>query len=403
MELKCEVQQYAWGKIGYNSQVAILANNSRSDFEIHSESPYAELWMGTHPNGPSKLMKSNETLEKHIKDQPEILGENCRKLFGDNLPFLFKILSVNKALSIQAHPNIELAIELHKERPNVYKDPNHKPEMAIALTEFQGLCGFRPFSEIKSHFETIPQLRQCVGEATADELMRTDNKSYGTALKKGFTLLMQCDKEKIAAKVLELRQLINKKDNKSDLDNLFWQLSEQYPGDVGCFVIYFLNIIHLSPGEAMFLGPNVPHAYLSGDCVECMACSDNVVRAGLTPKLIDVDVLCSMLEYVCTEGEASVKFPSLEENANSVLYKPPVPDFSVARLAVDSSYKSLPRASASIVINVKGSGLYAVSSEGSSVTYATGKLQVGTVLFLKANDVLKIDTENDIVCYQAFC
>ena len=71
----------------------------------------------------------------------------------------------------------------------------------------------------------------------------------------------------------------------------------QYPGDVGCFVIYFVNHVKLEPGEAMFLGPNLIHAYLCGDCVECMACSDNVVRAGLTPKLIDVPTLCSMLEY----------------------------------------------------------------------------------------------------------
>ena len=138
MELKCAVQRYAWGKVGSNSQVALLAKSSDKQFEIESSSPYAELWMGTHPNGPSELgnCHSREPLSDYIKRHPDVLGDNCRKQFGDNLPFLFKILSVNKALSIQAHPNKQLAALLHKDRPNVYKDSNHKPEMAIALTNF---------------------------------------------------------------------------------------------------------------------------------------------------------------------------------------------------------------------------------------------------------------------------
>ena len=153
----------------------------------------------------------------------------------------------------------------------------------------------------------------------------------------------------------------------------------------------------------MFLGPNVPHAYLSGDCVECMACSDNVVRAGLTPKLIDVDVLCTMLEYVCTEGETSVKFPSRVENPNSILYEAPVPDFSVAKILVNSQYKSVPRSSASIVINVKGQGIYKVYTEGSPVSYSSGQFETGTVLFLGSKNVIEIETTNEVVCYQAFC
>ena len=148
----------------------------------------------------------------------------------------------------------------------------------------------------------------------------------------------------------------------------------------------------------MFLGPNVPHAYLSGDCVECMACSDNVVRAGLTPKLIDVEVLCSMLEYKCSEGENGVKFASTVESENSILYDPPVPDFSVAMLSFgkDTTTKSPPRANASIVIIVKGSGIYTTS-------YSSGKIKPGRVLFLPAKDVLEISTVEDVVCYQAFC
>ena len=403
MELNCAVQKYAWGKIGLESQVAQLARN-KPNFDIDTNSPYAELWMGTHPNGPSTISVSGQSLEEYIKAHPNVLGDSCRSKFGDNLPFLFKILSVNKALSIQAHPNIELATRLHHERPEIYKDANHKPEMAIALTEFEGLCGFRPLTEIQKHFEEITQLQEVVGEDEVKVLLKSNNESYSDALKASFTRLMQCDKDIIATKFNELTEAIKNKKEKSDLDELFLRLGEQYPKDVGCFVIYYLNVVRLTPGEAMFLGPNVPHAYLSGDCVECMACSDNVVRAGLTPKLIDVEVLCSMLHYKCTEGSQSVKFPCHSEDLCSVLYEAPVPDFSVAKLLINDQYKLNPRDSASILICVAGSGTYVVNGKNSDDGHSSRRIEPGTILFLGTMETCEVKAENEnIICYQAFC
>ena len=402
MELNCAVQKYAWGKIGLESKVAQLAKN-KPNSEIDANSPYAELWMGTHPNGPSTIASSGQSLDEYIKSNPQVLGDSCRKQFGDNLPFLFKILSVNKALSIQAHPNIELATQLHKERPNIYKDANHKPEMAIALTEFEGLCGFRPLSEIQNHFKKVKPLCCLVGEDAAKALVEANDEAYADDLQACFTKLMQCDKDTIAVKFLELAETINNKKDKDDLDNLFLRLGEQYPKDVGCFVIYFLNVVRLAPGEAMFLGPNVPHAYLDGDCVECMACSDNVVRAGLTPKLIDVDVLCSMLDYKCTKGSNSVKFPSQLENSHSVLYEAPVPDFSVAKLTINDQYKSIPRESASILICIKGLGTFNVYKNDVTECRSNGNIEAGTILFLGSSEMCEINSKEEIICYQAFC
>merc|ERR1719203_1934347 len=111
---------------------------------------------------------------------------------------------------------------------------------------------------------------------------------------------MNCPKDALNNSLTSLKSEIDKKTCLTGTERLFQRLWYDFPGDVGCFVIYFLNLLVLEPGEAMFLGPNVPHAYLAGDCIECMANSDNVVRAGLTPKLIDVPTLVSMLEYVCT-------------------------------------------------------------------------------------------------------
>ena len=174
---------------------------------------------------------------------------------------------------------------------------------------------------------------------------------------------------------------------------MFQRLWYDFPGDVGCFVIYFLNLIQLKPGEAMFLGPNLPHAYLSGiyrndsmffsnklrlvflsgDCIECMACSDNVVRAGLTPKLIDVPTLCDMLIYECPEDgkvDETFKFKPIKESDHSLVFNAPVPDFSVAQFVAKNPEKiKFPaRNSASIVIIVDcNDGKYSVIHAGEQV------------------------------------
>jgi len=252
MELVCAVQQYAWGKIGEDSAVASLAKDGGyPGFNLDPEAPYAELWMGTHPSGPSKLAETGQNLKDYLDGKPEALGESTRKNFGDCLPFLFKVLSVNKALSIQAHPDKKLAEVLHAQRPDLYKDDNHKPEMIIALTDFEALCDFRPFSVIRQHIVEVPQLARCIG----DNWESLD-------LKECFTSLMKCNPETVRKELLSLLEDVSAQTERSFLSELFLRLHGEYPGDVGCFVIYFLSYHKLSPGDALFLEANVPHAYL---------------------------------------------------------------------------------------------------------------------------------------------
>ena len=328
MELSCAVQCYAWGKIGSQSQVASYAPKACQEFQLDEEVTYAELWMGVHPSGPASLVREKQLLSEHIAKTPEVLGAKVREKFGDQLPFLFKVLSVNKALSIQAHPNKRHAEELHAERPNIYKDPNHKPEIAIALTNFEGLCGFRPLEEIQGFFKTIPELATVCDPC--DGLIAATQDNYEESLRNCFESLMLCSKETLQQQLQSLKTRITSENKSDSVSELFLRLHDQYPGDVGCFVIFFLNHLKLSPGEAMFLGPNVPHAYLSGDCVEVMANSDNVVRAGLTPKLIDTPTLVSMLDYCCTQPHVRLFTPS-QPSDSCLEFDPPVPDFSVAR------------------------------------------------------------------------
>lgn len=413
MELKCAVQEYAWGKKGEDSAVAQLAQNAALNFSINQDVPYAELWMGTHPSGPSLLSETQETLSSLIEASPDALGEKVQKKFGNKLPFLFKVLSVGKALSIQAHPNKTLAERLHKERPHIYKDPNHKPEIALALTEFEGLCGFRPLKEIQSNLSEIPELLVAVTGEKGEALMKANDDNYAEPLKDCFTQLMNCSKEVLATQLEKLSKRLT--GCETSQGSLLTRLYGQYPGDVGCFVIYFLNHIVLQPGEAMFLGPNVPHAYLAGDCIECMANSDNVVRAGLTPKLIDVPTLVDMLEYSCTPPSQRKFTPQEGTDETFREYDPPVDDFTVAMVKIpgDADCYSLPRRdSASILLVTEGSGKYLashqVSKEGGLTVvqpYASSDLVKGTVLFLPADKVLEIFPEDceQLIAFQAYC
>jgi len=159
------VQNYAWGVMGSSpSLVAKMAGGVPDPSK-----PYAELWMGTHPSAPSKVQ--GEDLSAFLRRNPSFAGEKVSSAECDfKLPFLFKCLSVRCPLSIQAHPNKELAKTLHKRDPKNYKDDNHKPELACAVTEFEGLCGFRPLNEIAMHLAQVPELLELVGQEAAEGL-----------------------------------------------------------------------------------------------------------------------------------------------------------------------------------------------------------------------------------------
>ncbi|CAH0561338.1 unnamed protein product [Brassicogethes aeneus] len=387
MELKCQVQNYEWGKIGSNSTVAQLAKNYT---EIDDNVPYAELWMGTHVNGPSIVKCTGVHLKDYIKENTCLIGEKVVEVFGEDLPFLFKVLSVNKALSIQAHPDKQLAEDLHKKFPDIYKDDNHKPELAIALTPFEALCGFRPVSEIRNFVENIPELGKIIG----DQIKNISNDDE--FLRQAFIAVLSCQKDVLENELnifICRIQTLDACTKDLIMAPLIENLNTQFPNDVGLFVVYFLNYVKLQPSEAMFLGASKPHAYLSGDCIECMACSDNVVRAGFTPKFIDVDTLTSMLIY---KGETprDILFSPEEEDDFTKLYKPPVPDFAVAQIKVPNNvnYSTIKRVSASILLVISGVGS----------TNTGGTLDKGTVLFIPVNETLTITAGDDLIMFQAF-
>ncbi|XP_033760868.1 mannose-6-phosphate isomerase-like [Pecten maximus] len=407
--LKCAVQKYLWGKIGHDSEVAQLSLSADPSFEVDENSTYAELWMGTHPNGPSRIISSSGDadidLGAWVQKNADSIGTEMEK--NKNLSFLFKVLSVKTALSIQAHPNKVLAELIHKEKPELYKDPNHKPEMAIALTPFKGLCGFRPIKEVAGYLKYIEEFRTAVGGQYAVKLLTAskcmDQKLHIEAMKDCFSGLMNQKKDVIHAQLSSLINHVTElekegKDTSQYEADVLLKVNREFPGDVGCFAIYFLNVVNLNPGEAMFLRASLPHAYLSGDCIECMACSDNTIRAGLTPKHRDVNLLCEMLDYNSL-SVAKTKFRPIQRG-NVTYYKPDIEDFMVTKVEVpaDSTSGVLHSIdSASICIVIQGEGQASSCSLVSALD-----LSKGSVFFIAANEEVHLTVSSQgMVVYRA--
>jgi mannose-6-phosphate isomerase len=426
IQLQCGANSYDWGKIGNDSAAArFAAATTQSGFKIEESKPYAELWMGTHPSNPSKDVDTGRTLLELVNSNTALLSHDIAEKYGGKLPFLFKILSIQKALSIQAHPDKKLAERLHSEDPKNYPDDNHKPEMAIAVTPFDGFCGFRPLSEIVSFLESTPPLRALVGESKSDIFIaavgdKADASDEATiaankkALKDLFEAVMTSEEsliKKLAGELVESANQLpesfgGKEHGGREFANLIIRLDGQFPGDIGLFCSFLLNYVKLQPGEAMFLQANDPHAYLSGDIVECMAASDNVVRAGFTPKYKDVKNLVSMLTYSYAPiSEQKMKPAPYPRGSNSksgvptsILYDPPIDEFAVVKTGLKSgnSEKFQPIEGPSIIIATSGRGKISVGPK-------TETLDSGHVYFVGATATLELDAEEDLVAFRAFC
>jgi len=318
------IQNYAWGSSSSFTQLFGTANTAGE--------PQAEIWMGTHPNGCSMVNTGTEQtkLSNLISQNLNLfLSDKIARRFGE-LPYLFKMLAAEKALSIQVHPNkhqAELGFK-HEEQQGIplsasnrnYKDANHKPELVYALTDYTAMNGFRPISEILAHFNylDIPELNSLVNDLSGDQ---TPN---GLASFFSGLLSLQGEQKEIALMMLIMKAKLSP----TPLFNLITELEEQYPGDVGLFAPLILNVIVLKPGQAMYLDAETPHAYIKGTGLEIMANSDNVLRAGLTPKYLDIKELVSCTRF----NEKRIDCLLLEPIKNNGMLEYPIPveDFKFA-------------------------------------------------------------------------
>lgn len=334
------VQPYAWGSTTAIAQITGQPNPTRE--------PQAELWMGTHPKGPSMVVSDGHRipLQQLIDRQPvDILGRYAAMRFGNVLPYLFKVLAAARPLSIQAHPSKRQAAAgfarenregkaLDTPERN-YRDDNHKPEIICALTPFWGLNGFRPADE-------AVDLLTPVCPSDLDNAFQKLKRRRGQGIKGFFEAMMTlpADKRKpaVQAVVEKARPLSDASPNYRWMVNL----ARVYPADMGVLSPALLNLICLEPGQAMYLPAGQLHAYLDGVGIELMANSDNVLRGGLTPKHVDVSELLRVVRF----EETSVKLlaPKPVRPGESG-YDCPAEEFS---LSVIRPAKGLPYVSPSI-------------------------------------------------------
>ena len=331
-KLRGVVQHYSWGGNRFIPGLIGIENKEQK--------PFAEYWLGAHPNSPAQLRNGEDlSLYTAIQQSPEeILGRRVNEQFG-TLPYLFKILDVKQMLSIQVHPSIESAVKGYAAENEKgisvtaphrnYKDQNHKPELMAALSDFWLLHGFKPEEGIRKIFDTVPEL----------SFLRSEFEQGG--YKGLYETVMTMPKEKVNEVLAPLLQKIVPQYEAGALDKSsehFWAAravqtfckNDQY--DQGIFSIYFFNLLHLKEGEGIYQPAGLPHAYLEGQNVEVMANSDNVLRAGLTDKHIDVPEL---MKHVKFEPTIPNIIPAREDNEQ--VYSTPAAEFELTRFSLSDA------------------------------------------------------------------
>lgn len=323
------VRAYAWGS---RTVIADLLGE-----QVPSPHPQAEMWLGAHPADPSQLVRSRTSLIDAVREDPiGQLGPDRAQRWDKTLPFLLKVLAADEPLSLQAHPSAaqawagfarEDAAGLPRDAANRnYRDPNHKPELICALTEFHALVGFRdPVATVRLlRVLDVPEL------AGHTELLAAEPDSDG--LRALFTTWITLPQSTLDTLVPALQagcvRLAGDAGEFRAEARTVLELSERYPGDAGVLAALLLNRVTLEPGQALFLPAGNLHAYVSGAGVELMANSDNVLRGGLTPKHVDVPELLRVLDF--TAGPPPV-LTGTPEGA-WVRYDVPVEEFLLRRL-----------------------------------------------------------------------
>lgn len=348
--LRGVVQHYAWGGTDY---LPALLRRSNSEPQ-----PWAEYWLGVHPKGEAQVVlpEGSQPLSALLKQQADLLANSAESSFSE-LPFLLKVLDVEQMLSIQLHPTREKAQKgfaqeeeagIPRLAPNRnYKDRNHKPELMVALTDFWLLHGFRSEADICSTLEQVPgwiDLQDVLDEKGVRGLYQT---------------VMEANQDRINSWLNQLYNSLQESASSLSKDKpeyWAWKAFQQYTKegqhDRGIFSIYWFNLVQLKPGQGIFQGAGIPHAYLGGVNVELMANSDNVLRGGLTPKHIDVPEL---LDNIITDAVVPQIMEAEQRSDGAVVYPVPVPDFKLQRIQLGVGEKTeLFSENAAIVLVMEG-------------------------------------------------
>jgi mannose-6-phosphate isomerase len=336
LTLHGKVQHYDWGGLDFIPTFLGIAN--------HAERPFAELWFGAHPEAPATADVGGIgiPLDRLIAEAPDkILGPAVNQRFGGHLPYLLKVLDAGNMLSIQAHPTKSQAVEgfarenaagiaLNAAERN-YRDDNHKPEMAVALTDLWMLHGFRPLEQIAELLRKIPELRSVMPDF--DQRLTRPGREH--SLRDLYCAVMTMPQERVDLLLNALAERLTATVPRDIDDPDYWAARAlvSFPPvnghrDRGIFSIYLLNLLHLRPGQATYQPAGMLHSYLEGAMVELMANSDNVLRGGLTHKHVDVPELMRILSFHSGISLVLGGDPTGAE----LLYPAPFEDFALTRI-----------------------------------------------------------------------
>ena len=329
-QLVNQTQDYAWGSP--TAIPVILGSPATSE-------PVAELWMGAHPSAPSRALTDDGPvdLDRLVRADPKnLLGTAVYARFGPALPYLLKVIAADAPLSLQVHPRIDQAEAGFDDEEAAgvpitspdrsYKDRNHKPELLYALTPFDALCGFRPPAQAAELLDL---------DAPLAHDLRALLVSDGEPIRAAVTRLLDKARRPTPAEVDTVVRACRDRESAVDPDayRTVELLAEAYPGDPGVIMSLLLNHVTLQPGEAMFVPAGAVHSYLQGVAVELQSSSDNVLRAGLTPKHLAIAELLATID--CSAGPPRRIVP--EEVDASLVFRAPVDDFVLAVTTVDDA------------------------------------------------------------------
>jgi mannose-6-phosphate isomerase len=316
------IRDYAWG-----SRSAIAELQGRP---VPSDGPEAELWLGAHPGAAATVSRGGapvSLVDLLVAEPGHWLGDRVVDRFGVRLPFLLKVLAAEAPLSLQAHPDAEQARAGHAadagrvDGHRNYVDPHHKPELLVALSPFDALCGFRDPERSADALAAfgVPALEPVIAALRAGP----------AGLREAVRLLLTWP----VAERAGLVAAVVAADVAGPNAALARELAVDYPGDPGVLVALLLNRVRLAPGEAIWMPAGNLHAYLRGTGVEIMAASDNVLRGGLTPKHVDVDELLRVLRFEVLDDPVVRPSPIAP---GVVTWPVPIEDFALHRVTVDA-------------------------------------------------------------------
>lgn len=387
-KLRGKIQHYDWGTKNENAFIPKFL-----DINPEKDLAYAEYWIGVHPKAPSEVLIKDdwvsliELLEKYPN---EILGSRVSEKFNNTLPFLLKILSINQALSIQAHPDKNLAVVLHKKNPENYPDDNHKPEIAIAIDNLTAIVGLKNLENIISCLNEYPEIKSLLSVDVSLSKLSSDERESSKIIKEIYSQIMRVPEEKLSECIKNLVSKIRQKNTVTESEKQFLVQFENYGIDIGLISILLFNLVNLNKGEAIFTPAGIPHAYIKGNIIECMANSDNVVRAGLTPKFKDINTLIEMIETDSSKADVQKI-----ETTDSIIYKTGAEEFEVEELVFNESKKKIVSNEIYLLLIMKGELIIFYSDNKSD------KFQSGEVLLIPAvlNEIT-IEFEESIKVYK---